>query len=206
MEFTFFLKGLILGLSIAAPVGPMSVLCIRRTLTNGRLSGFVSGLGIATADAAYGVVAAGGLSIIAMFFVMHRVFLQVIGGLFLLYLGYTTFSAKVVQSGPAKESFSVWKDYLSAFFSTLTNPMTILSFVAIFAGLGIGAQNGDYASAFLLVLGVFLGSVSWWLALTGIVSSLSCELGQSYIYWINRISGSMIAICGIWSLSSLCLS
>jgi threonine/homoserine/homoserine lactone efflux protein len=147
-----------MGFSIAAPVGPIGVLCIRRTLSEGRRAGLLTGLGAATADAVYGCVAGFGLVFISRVLVSHRIWLRFFGGLFLCYLGIKTFLAKPAQQVPSIERSGLISAYVSTFFLTLTNPMTIVSFVGIFAGLGL-ASGGDWVSATALVFGVFLGSV-----------------------------------------------
>lgn len=166
------IKGFIIGLAIAAPVGPIGVLCIRRTLAEGRTSGFVSGLGAAPADAVYGSVAALGLTFVANLLIEGEVWLRLVGGAFLVFLGVRTFLAP-----PAERAASIGKSglpgaYASTFFLTLTNPTPILSFAAIFAGLGAGDASGDVLSAMLLVLSVFLGSAMWWFVLSGTVGLL----------------------------------
>jgi len=158
MDMRFFLKGLLLGFSIAAPVGPIGVLCIRRTLAEGRASGLVSGLGAATADAVYGCVAAFGLTLISNLILGLRTWLNLAGGAFLCYLGARTFLAKPAEeAAPAVDSGLV-RAYLTTFALTLTNPMTILSFAATFAGLGLAGEPGGYGASLALVCGVFTGS------------------------------------------------
>ena len=166
MDVGLFLQGIIIGFAIAAPVGPIGVLCIRRTLAEGRASGFVSGLGAATADAVYGAIAAFGLTLITDFLLGGASWLRLVGGAFLLYLGVKTFLARPAERAAEARGGGLLGAYASTFFLTLTNPTTILSFAAIFAGLGVaGADNA--LSAALLVLGVFLGSAAWWLILSG---------------------------------------
>jgi threonine/homoserine/homoserine lactone efflux protein len=203
MPISFFFKGFIIGFSIAAPVGPIGVLCIRRTLAEGRASGLISGLGAATADALYGCIAGFGLTFLSNLLIQHQVWIRVIGGLFLCTLGLRTFAA-----GPAKESASVKGgglagSYGSTFFLTLTNPMTILSFAAIFAGLGLGSIGGDYLSSGVLVLGVFTGSALWWLILSGLVGMLGKMLSPKGMRWVNRISGIIILGFGLLALLTL---
>ena len=194
------LKGFLIGLSIAAPVGPIGVLCIRRTLSDGRIAGLVTGLGAASADAVYGSMAAFGLTLITGFLVAQQNILSIIGGIFLLYLGIRTF-----LSHPAEEPADVKRQglpwaYLSTFFLTLTNPLTILSFAAIFAGLGLASEQHSLAAAILLVAGVFLGSATWWLFLSGAVSLFRNRFTLRAMAWVNRISGVIIVGFGLAAL------
>lgn len=203
MELFLFVKGLVLGFSIAAPVGPIGVLCIRRTLAKGLLTGFMSGLGTATADALYGCIAAFGITAISGFLVGNQFYLRLLGGLFLLYLGYTTFRSIPSEVAAKIGNKGLTGAYVSAFFLTMTNPMTILSFAAIFAGLGVGTIGGDHILAGWLVLGVFIGSMLWWLLLSGMVSVLRLKFDQKRLTWINRFSGVTIAGFGLLSLLTI---
>jgi len=199
----FFIKGLLIGFSIAAPVGPIGVLCIRRTLAEGRNSGLISGLGAATADAVYGSIAGFGLTVISGFLLDQQFWIRLVGGAFLCYLGIKTFFARPSDSAAVVQGRGLLSDYISTFFLTLTNPMTILSFAAIFAGLGLGAAAGDFTSAGVLIMGVFSGSAAWWFLLSGGVSVLRRQFGESTMRWMNRISGLIILGFGIvafWSL------
>ena len=203
-----FLKGLLIGFSIAAPVGPIGVLCIRRTLADGRAAGFVSGLGAATADAFYGSVAGFGLAFISGFLISQGTWLRLLGGVFLLYLGIKTALARPADPAPGEiappRASGLLGAYASTFFLTLTNPLTILSFAAIFAGLGIGSQpGGGFRSPALLVLGVFSGSGAWWFLLSGAASWMRGRLGGRGLQWVNRISGIVILAFGLAALVSL---
>lgn len=203
MDVRFLLRGIIFGLSIAAPVGPMGVLCIRRTLANGRLIGFVSGLGVATADASYGAVAAFGLTFISTFLVHQQVWFRLIGGIFLCYLGITTLRAKPAERAATASGRGLGGMYLSTFLLTLTNPLTILSFAAIFAGIGVGNINGAYGSAALLVLGVFSGSALWWFFLSTMTGLVRTKMTPAHLIWVNRVSGIVILAFGIIALVSI---
>ena len=161
MDFNFLVSGLIIGFSIAAPVGPIGVLCIRHTLAEGRLHGLVSGLGAATADAIYGCIAAFGLTFISDTLVQQQAWLRLLGGAFLIFLGVKTLLAKPSEKSPLEKRIGLLGAYGSTFFLTLTNPVTILSFAAIFAGIGLGSAVADYSSAMLLVFSVFTGSALW---------------------------------------------
>lgn len=203
MSIAFLLKGLVIGFSIAAPVGPIGVLCIKRTLTNGRMSGLVSGLGAATADALYGSIAGFGLTLISAFLLDQQTWIRLVGGAFLCYLGLKTFISKPAEQDVRAHGGNLISAYLSTFVLTLTNPLTILSFAAIFAGLGLGATHGDFASAGILVSGVFLGSAAWWLLLSGGVSLLRQRFDQQVMAWVNRASGVIIlgfGVAALWKL------
>lgn len=195
----FFLKGLVIGFSIAAPVGPIGVLCIRRSLADGRLIGFATGLGAATADAAYGCIAAFGLTAISGFLVSQKFWLGLIGGVFLCYLGLRTFLSRPAAEAASVARAGLFSAYASTLFLTLTNPMTILSFVAVFAGFGLGASP-DYVAAGVLVLGVFIGSALWWLILSGGIGSLRSRLSANWMQAVNRFSGALILCFGLYAL------
>jgi len=201
----FFLRGLVIGFSIAAPVGPIGVLCIRRTLAEGRALGFVSGLGAATADAIYGAIAGFGLTFLSGFLVREQGWLRLVGGLFLVYLGIRTFIALPTASAGGGVSptggTALWAAYATTFALTLTNPMTILSFAAIFAGLGVATR--EYESAGLLVTGVFTGSALWWLILSSAAGALRSRLRPESLRWVNRGAGVVIAAFGLLALVSL---
>jgi len=200
MDTAFFLRGLIIGFSIAAPVGPIGFLCIRRTLAHGRISGFVSGLGAATADAFYGCVAGFGLTFISSFLIGQQKWFSLIGGAFLVYLGVKTFLARPSERSASERGSGLLAAYGSTFFLTLTNPVTILAFAAIFAGLGIAGRAGNYLSAGTLVLGVFLGSTVWWFILSAGVGLVRKRFDLQLLRWANRISGLIIGGFGLVSI------
>jgi len=199
----FLLRGVNLGFSIAAPVGPIGVLCIRRTLAQGRAAGLVSGLGAATADALYGSIAGFGLTFISALLTDHQTWLRLIGGAFLCYLGVRTWLAKPARDAAGAPGSELPGAYTSTFFLTLTNPMTILSFAAIFAGLGLANTGGNYGLAVALILGVFAGSALWWLTLSAGVSLFRARFDTRALTWVNRVSGAVIVAFGIIALLSL---
>lgn len=200
MSLAFLLKGTIIGFSLAAPVGPIGLLCIRRSLTEGRLVGLATGLGAATADASYGAIAAFGLTAVSGFLVAQKVWLGVIGGAFLCYLGVRAFTAAPASVAAPARSKGLPAAYASSFVLTLTNPMTILSFIPVFAGLGLGIA-GDLTSATAVVSGVFFGSALWWLLLSNGVALFRHRLGQTWMRSINRVSGAMIVAFGLYALA-----
>ncbi len=189
-----FVEGLGVGLAIAAPVGPVGVLCISRTLRHGLWIGLASGLGAAVADAVYGAVAGFGVSWVAEFLLAYQDTLRVLGGAFLLILGL-----RILVRGPAQESGQpAWSEprpmlaFASCFLLTLTNPMTILAFVAVFAGFGLVEATTHIGTGAILVLGVFLGSAFWWLALSGLVALLRGRMTPRILIWVNRVSGAIL--------------
>jgi threonine/homoserine/homoserine lactone efflux protein len=203
MFMELFARGLVIGFAIAAPVGPIGMLVIRRTLAEGRMLGLLTGLGAAVADALYGCVGAFGLTFISSFLMGYAVWTKLIGGAFLCYLGVHTFRSK-----PTEESTGVSKvRYASAFFTTLlltlTNPATILSFMAVFAGLGLGTNGGDYGAAGVVVSGVLIGSAIWWLMLSGSVSLVRHKLKPGTMKWINYGSGVFLSAFGVYAMASL---
>lgn len=199
----FFLRGLVIGFSIAAPVGPIGLLCIRRTLADGRAAGLVTGLGAATADAVYGAIAGFGLTAVSAFLVREQLWLRAAGGLFLIYLGIRVFTRAPAELRPQDvPPRSLGGAYATTLALTLTNPMTIISFAAVFAGLGVVAAR-DYATAGALVVGVFTGSALWWLILSGAAATVRSRLGSDTLRWVNRAAGVIIAGFGAAALLSL---
>ncbi len=203
MSMSFFLRGLIIGFSIAAPVGPIGILCIRRTLAEGRMPGFVSGLGAATADALYGCVAGFGLTFISSLLINQQGWFRIVGGAFLCYLGLRAFFSKPTDQLTSEKGKGLGGAYASTFFLTLTNPITILAFAAIFAGLGVANENRDYVSAVVLVMGVFLGSTLWWVILSSGVGLFRKRFNLQALQWVNRFSGLILMGFGLISLLGL---
>jgi len=203
MDIIFFLKGVVIGFSMAVPVGPIGILCIRRILTEGRISGLISGLGVATADAFYGCIAGFGVTFISDFLVSQQVWLRLIGGLFLCSLGLKISLAKLAEGELPSGGKGLLGAYTSMFFLTLTYPMTILIFLGIFAGLGAGNTKDNYVSIAALVLGVFTGSFLWWAILSSTMGLLRNKFRAQGLQWINRISGILIIGFGLAVLLSL---
>ncbi|MGL5134562.1 MAG: LysE family translocator [Planktothrix sp.] len=201
MNISLLAKGLIIGFSIAAPVGPIGILCIRRCLSQGYWAGFFTGLGAATADALYGFIAGFGLTLVSNILVSQQLKLKLMGGLFLCYLGFKIFLENPPEA-TINSSGKIINAYVLSFFLTVTNPITILSFIAIFAGLGLGNEN-NYWDAATLVLGVFLGSGLWWLILVSGVSLFRDQVNTHTLHWINRISGIIIIGFGLTALLSI---
>ena len=196
-----FAKGLLFGFLLAATVGPMWVLCFRRTLAQGPLAGFVSGMGIAVADGLYGAVAAFGLTAVSGFLLRHSYWIGLVGGVFLVYLGLKTLLARPAAEAAETNPSGLLQGFLSTLGLTLANPPTILAFVAIFAGLGLVAS--DYGTAGLVVLGVFLGSASWWIILAAGAGWLRGRIGPRLFRGINVVSGVTILGFAVWQLAAV---
>lgn len=198
---TFLIKGIVIGFSIAAPVGPIGVLCIRRSLADGRKVGFVTGLRAATADAIYGFVAAFGVTAVSSFLVGQRKWLGLLGGAFLCYLGIRTNLSKPASEAAKTRANGLAAAYLSTFLLTLSNPMTILSFVAVFTGFGL-ATSTNYLSAWVMVAGVFAGSALWWLLLSFGVALFRSRLGDRWMRVVNQLSGAIMLAFGLYAIAS----
>ncbi|MCA9926682.1 MAG: LysE family transporter [Anaerolineales bacterium] len=197
------LRGILIGFAIAAPVGPIGLLCIQRTLAKGWRYGFVSGLGAASADAMYGMIAGLGLTAVSGFLVQQQTWLGLVGGLFLCYLGIKTLLAKAESAAAtANNRQGIVGAYLSIFALTLTNPITILSFIGIFAAMGLGAEEIEAKTAVLFILGVFTGSATWWLILSSAATLLRQRLQPIHFRWINRLSGVIILTFGVLAILS----
>ena len=206
MLIEFFIRGLVTGFAIAAPVGPIGMLVIRRTLADGRLLGLLTGLGAAVADALYGCVGAFGLTFISGFLMGYAAWTKFIGGAFLCYLGVMTFLAKPKENGGNTSRVRYAPAFFSTLLLTLTNPATVLSFMAVFAGLGLGTNGRDYGTAEIVVAGVFAGSALWWLLLSGSVSLVRHKFTATNMIWTNRVSGVLLLCFGLIAIASIAIN
>lgn len=205
MSLGLFLTGLAIGFSIAAPVGPVGLMCIQRTLSGGRLNGLFTGLGAACADAFYGAVAGFGLTFISSFLMGQQVWLKLFGGLFLVWLGWRMARQPGLPGVRPGQGRGLWTSFSSTFFLALTSPATILLFMGTFAGLGIGREQYAYDAALSLVFGVFLGSAAWWLFLSW-TTGLLRERILRHLGLVNTLSGATIAAFGLAALVSLAVA
>jgi len=203
MDVSFFVRGLLIGFSIAAVVGPIGMLCISRTMQKGFLYGLITGLGGATADAIYGSIAAFGLTLISTLLINQQFWIRLVGGMFLIYLGLRTLLTPPAEKAALAKGQNFLVAYTSTLLLTLINPLTILSFAAIFASLGVGIAAHNNLVAALVVLGVFCGSSTWWLFLSGSVSLLRSRLTRRWLIWVNIGAGTAITIFGIIAIISL---
>ena len=202
MELTLFLKGILIGFAMAVPIGPIGIICIRKTLTEGRMHGLVIGLGAATADLLYGSIAAFGLTMISNTLLNQRIWIRLIGGGLLLFLGIRTLLAHPKDPKAQIQNGGQLRSYLTTVFLTLTNPLTIFAFLAIFAALGLG-DGMSILSSSALVVGVFTGSFLWFLSLSSGATLFRKKLDVVGLKWVNKIAGILIIISGIIAIVTL---
>ncbi len=191
-HFALLAKGMIIGFSIAAPVGPVGMLCIQRTLAYGRLSGLLSGLGAATADMFYGLIAGLGLTVLSGFLMAGQFWIRLVGIVFLIYLGVKALISRPASEQASTGKTSLWGAYFSTLGLTLTNPITVLSFLGILSAAGVGIENPGALLVIFFVVGVFTGSALWWLLLSLGVGLFRRRVTPNQLIWVNRLSGVVI--------------
>ena len=193
------IRGLVIGFTIAAAVGPISVLVIRRTIEHGRLHGFVSGLGVAAADASYAAVAAFGLTAITSFLLAIDTLLGVLGGAVIVFMGYRTMLRRPAEAAVDATRPGLTGALLSIYGLTMTNPLTIVLFAGVFAGIGLAAGS-SFADAAVLTLAVLAGSTLWWVVLVSIVGWTRERVSVRVLLWINRVSGAALVLFGVFAI------
>jgi threonine/homoserine/homoserine lactone efflux protein len=207
MLLAFFLKGIVVGVVIAVPVGPVGVMCVRRTILQGMLAGFVSGLGAATADAVFGVIAGFGLTAVSDWLIDYQQWLRVVGGCYLLYIGGSAFAAEPPRELDSEgDPESLLRDFFSTFVLTVTNPITVLAFLGIFAAIGLGGTQATFGRAAILVLGVWIGSLLWWLMLSFGMGRVRHSIEPRHLAWISRVSGAILFLSGAALLTTLIIN
>jgi threonine/homoserine/homoserine lactone efflux protein len=205
MGIELFLKGIIIGLMVSIPLGPIGVLCIQRTLNKGRKAGFVSGLGASAADTFFALIAGFGISMIVTFLKAHHVYFQIIGGAIVMYLGTHIFFTNPVQQLRLQRlsQNSLFQDFLSVFFLTVSNPMAIFFFIAMFAGVNLASGPMNFFLVSLIVAGVSVGTSSWWFILTTLVNIFRNRFRLKSIWWMNKVAGVIIFFLGIAAILSV---
>lgn len=196
MLMSLFLKGWIIGFSIAMPLGPIGILCLQHSLMRGLMYGLAAGFGVALADAVYGGIAGFGINIISNIVIQNQILLELIGALFLGYLGFNILRSKPNLVESENNNLSLFRVFITMFMLTLTNPMTVLCFVGAFAGLGVcSTTDAGFHTSLMLTSGVLMGSLAWWVILSLVVALLGSKIKNiSFYKWFNRISGSLILI------------
>jgi len=205
VQVDFIIKGLIVGFLASVPLGPVGVLCIQRTINKGRISGIFSGMGAATVDAFFALVAAFGLTFIINFIEEQQFYIQLIGGAVLIFLGIRIFKANPIKQirRQRKKKNKLIEDYISVLLLTLSNPLAVFLFVAAFAGIGIVGPNDGILKSWLIVLGVFGGAMIWWFTLTFLINVFRKKFRLKQLWWINKIAGLIIIVFGIAAMFSI---
>ena len=203
MDLPFFVRGILVGVAIAVPVGPIGVLCVRRTILYGVVSGLASGLGAAIADTLFGCVAVFGLTAVSDTLLAHQAWLKLSGGAFLCAIGLRSFTTDPKPPARGLNHRSLLSDFISTFLLTLTNPVTILALAAIFAALGVVGDALDGGNTTRLVSGVFVGSSAWWLLLSAIALPIRGRLDPNHLEWVARIAGVLLLASGLYVLASI---
>jgi threonine/homoserine/homoserine lactone efflux protein len=205
MGFELFWKGIIIGLMVSIPLGPIGVLCIQRTLNKGRKSGFVSGLGAAAADTFFALIAGLGISMIITFIKAQHIYFQVIGGLIVMYLGVHIFFTNPIRQLRLQRlsQNKLSQDFISVFLLTVSNPMAIFFFLAMFAGVNLAGGEIKIFFVGLVVAGVFLGSAFWWFLLTTLVNIFRHRFRLKSIWWMNKVAGVLILFLGVAAVLSV---
>jgi threonine/homoserine/homoserine lactone efflux protein len=201
MVFTCLLKGIIVGFSLAAPVGPIGVLCVRRTLADGAWRGFVVGLSSASADVVYAITAAFGVTLISNFVAGHQQWLRILGGIFLLILGFYTFRSRPGTHVPTKWMNREARVYLSTLLLALANPLTLFAYAGALSGIGIESIKSDRLYLTLLVIGVFLGSLLLSSLLTILARTFKEKVSTRGLRIVNKVAGSLLMLfgaIGVW--------
>ena len=203
MDISLFFKGFLVGIIISAPIGPVGALCIQRTMSYGRLSGILSGIGAAVGDSIFAVIAVFGLTFISGFLDEKEAWFRIAGGIILLYFGLRVYLSKQQDCSNQDNEVNHFGTFGSALLLTISNPLVILSILAVFAVLGIVNPTSSYPSTALLILGVFSGAVFLWIITCHILSNYRNRMGQKGILLVNRITGLFILACSGYAFLSL---
>jgi threonine/homoserine/homoserine lactone efflux protein len=196
MDPGLFIQGIIIGLTLAVPVGPLSLVCIHRTVANGRLHGIVSGLGVATADSFYAAVVFFGLTAVSGLIIGYQSLFRLMAGIVFIGIGIRVFQSIPAEVSPGDGQEPYLRDYISLLAITIVNPLTIIFFITILPGFGVVVQGTELIAALPFVAGVFLGSAAWWVILCGSVGSVRSRMSIGNLRQINRISGILITCFG----------
>ncbi|MBN2521519.1 MAG: LysE family transporter [Bacteroidales bacterium] len=206
METGLFLKGLLIGFSTSAPLGPIGVLCVQRSLNKGRLSGFISGMGAAFADTFYAILAGFGLTIIIAFIEERQLYFEIAGIALLFFIGIKIFYANPVKQIRSKrKKNTLFEDFISVALLTLSNPLALFLFLAVFAGLGLVHKQINMFMTFNLVIGVLVGATTWWFILSSLVNIFRERFRLKSIWWINKIAGAIIILFGLFAIIGMFL-
>ena len=196
MDPSYFIQGIIIGLTLAVPVGPISLLCIQRTIADGRLHGIISGLGVATADSFYAAITVFGLTVISSLIIAQHNLFRFLAGIILILIGIRVFLSVPAGVSAKSEHETYFKDYLSMVAIAIANPLTLVFFLVILPGFGVVIHGTTFLPAVEFVAGFFLGSTVWWIFLCGSVGSVRSRMSVKNLGLINRVSGLLISCFG----------
>lgn len=199
MDFLYLIEGAVIAFSLAAPIGPVGILCIRRTLQRGVRPGLVIGVSAAVCDMVNSIVAAFGITLVSDFIALQQHWIRVVGGIILLAIGYGTFRTRPLADKAVKASGGHTWAVSSTALLTFTNPLTLFAYAAAFAAIGVKNIVGHPASGLMLVAGVFLGSLTWFVLLTAVVRRFEEKAVRVGLRLVNRIAGSVLMLCGLYA-------
>jgi threonine/homoserine/homoserine lactone efflux protein len=205
MILTLLIKGIIVGLLASIPLGPIGIICIQRTINKGKLSGFLSGMGAASADTIFAAIAGFSLSFIISFIEERQIIFQAIGGIIVFGLGIKIFYTNPVRQlrRHKRKQKNLLEDYLSVLLVTITNPLAVFLFIALFASLGVVVEGPNITLSLVATSGVFLGALLWWYILTTLVDTFRNKFRLKQLWWINKLSGAVIFSLGAIAIFGL---
>jgi len=205
MVLTLLIKGIIVGLLASIPLGPIGIICIQRTINKGKLSGFLSGMGAASADTIFAAIAGFSLSFIISFIQEQQVFFQAVGGLIVFGLGIKIFYTNPVRQlrRHKRKQNNLLEDYLSVLLVTITNPLAVFLFIALFASLGVVVEGENILLSLVATSGVLIGAMLWWYILTTLVDIFRDKFRLKQLWWINKLSGAVIFTLGAVAIFGL---
>lgn len=205
MDIIHLLKGIVVGFSVSVPLGPIGILCVQRTINYGRRSGFASGAGAALSDMTYAIITGFSITFIIEFIRENQLIFQILGAILLLVLGIKIFftAPRLNENATGRPSANLIGDVVSTYFLTISNPLTLIVFIVVFAGFGLAADVSDLRSTILIILGIFIGAALWWFALISIVNLFRSKINEKRLRWINKIAGATIVILVLISAISL---
>lgn len=198
-DIGYLFRGILVGIAVSIPLGPIGVMIVQRTLTRGNWAGFFSGVGAAISDLVYALIAGYGFSLIISFIELHQLTLQVAGGAVLMVFGVYTFLQNPIKQirAPRKTNLNYWQDVVSTFALTITNPLAVFTFLIIFTSFDIFVEAQEKNLIYLVLIGVFVGALLWWMHLTLLVGLFRRFINIRRLWWINKISGLTIALIAL---------
>ncbi len=198
-DIEFMLRGILVGIAVSIPLGPIGVMIVQRTLTRGQWAGFFSGLGAALSDLLYALVAGFGFTLVIDFIESNKIWMQIIGGAVLLSFGIHTFLQNPIKQirQPRKSNANYWQDVVTTFLLTVSNPLAVFTFIIIFTSFDVFSVEQESHSMYAVLAGIFMGAIIWWLTLTLLVGLFRRFINIRHLWWINKISGISIGVLAL---------